>query len=120
MVARDGIELQGGIEKTQVVDFAFGQKGQKAYFAGSAVQNWYKNSFPIEPLFQRQHENTRRQSDAATRLAFERLMARIEFATMNAARANSRIPATTRLAFFLVDVQAPTEPQKHHRCRGEL
>lgn len=42
MVARDGIELQGGVDTTQVIDFTFGEKGQKAYFAGSAVQNWYK------------------------------------------------------------------------------
>jgi len=27
VVARDGIELQGGIDNTQVVDFAFCQKG---------------------------------------------------------------------------------------------
>jgi hypothetical protein len=27
MVTKDGIELQGGIDNTQVVDIAFGQKG---------------------------------------------------------------------------------------------
>jgi hypothetical protein len=45
MVPRDGIELQGGVDTTQVIDFTFGEKGQKGYFAGSAVQNWYKIGF---------------------------------------------------------------------------
>src|SRR5262245_31105926 len=61
LVARDGIELQGSIDNTQVVDFALCQKGEKGHSAGSAVQNWYKNSFPIKPLLQSQHENIRRR-----------------------------------------------------------